>query len=82
MNHGLDIVNLAVPKADKPITRAQGRLQLHNEIIPIDNSIETFPRTGKEPYTQVKYKKKFILPKYKDSLPSVRRSERITPTPT
>ena len=82
VNPGLDTVNLAVPKADKPLTRAQGRLQIHNEVIPIDDTIESFTRTKKVPYKQIEYKKKFIPPEFKNPTPVVRRSERITPVAT
>ena len=51
-------------------------------MIPIDETIESFPRTGKVPYKQVEYKKKFIPPEFKDPTPRVRRSERITPVAT
>ncbi len=50
VNQGVDTVNLAVPKIDKPLTRAQGRLQIYNEVIPIDETIESFTRTKKVPY--------------------------------
>ena len=82
VNQGVDTVNLAVPKVNKPLTRAQGRLQIHNEVIPIDETIETFTRTKKVPYNQVEYKKKYIPPEFKDPTPVVRRSERITPVAT
>ena len=82
VNQGVDTINLAVPKVDKPLTRAQGRLQIHSEVIPIDDSIESFTRTKKVPYKQVEYKKKFIPPEFKDPTPVVRRLERITPVTT
>ena len=50
VNQGLDTVNPAVPKAKKPLTRTQGRLQIHNEVIPIDETIESFTRTKKVTY--------------------------------
>lgn len=46
VNQGVDTVNLAVPKVNQPLTRAQGRLQIHNEVIPIDETIESFTRTS------------------------------------
>src|SRR4051812_27325025 len=80
VNQGLDVVTLAVPKTDKPMTRAQGRLQLHNDLLPVDETIETFTRNKIVPYKQVKYKENFTPPEYKNPIPIARRSERITPT--
>lgn len=82
VNQGVDTINLAVPKVNKPLTRAQRRLQIHSEVIPVDESIESFTRTKKVPYKQVEYKKKFIPPELKDPTPGVRRSERLTPVTT
>ena len=50
------------------MTRTQGRLQLHNDVIPLDDTIESYPRTKKVPYKQVEYKKKYIPPEFKDPL--------------
>ena len=55
-NLGLDTSTLETPKTLGPTTRFKGKLKLDNETLPIDETIETFTRTKKIPYKQVKYK--------------------------
>ena len=80
VNMGLDTSILAMSKTKGPMTRAQGRLQLDNDVLPIDDTIESYPRTKKVPYNQVEYKEKYTPPEFKDPIPPVRCSERINPT--
>lgn len=50
------------------MTRTHRRSQLHNDTIPLDDTIEFLARAKKVPCKQVEYKKKYIPPKFKDLL--------------
>jgi hypothetical protein len=74
---GLDSSILEQPKVNGPTTRSKGKLKLDIIVIPIDESIETFPRAKKLPYKHVKYKEKYTPPEFTDKEQMPRRSERI-----
>ena len=50
VNPGLDTTVIEVPKDTGPITRPKGRLKLDNDVMPIDESIESFTRSKQQPY--------------------------------
>src|SRR5687768_6498588 len=75
-----DTSKLIVPKNKGPTTRARGKLLLENTPLTMDNSIETFPRTGMLPYKQVKYKQEYLPPESAKQAPS--KSDRLKPRPT
>ena len=75
VNQVLDTTILGVP-ASGPTTRSKGKLNLANDPIPNDESIETYTRTGKVPYKDVKYKGGYTPPESTDT-PEKRRSERL-----
>ena len=79
INQGLDTSTIAVP-ATGPTTRSKGKLSLSNDTLPTDDSIETFTKSGKEPYKKVKYKKKYTPPE-SQGVPT-RRSDQLKGRPT
>ncbi|HEY9706697.1 MAG TPA: hypothetical protein V6D48_00665, partial [Oculatellaceae cyanobacterium] len=67
-NPGLDRSTLAIPKTNGPITRSKGKLRLDNDILPIDESINSYPRVKKQPYKQVEYKEAYAPPVFEDPI--------------
>ena len=80
-NEGLDTTSLVLPKSTGPTTRSKGKLKLDNDLLPIDDTIETYTRTKKQPYKQVKYKEEYNPPEFEDKVPVLRRSERLNKSP-
>ena len=54
-NPGMDTKSLVVPRTPMT-TRSKGKLMLGNNAIPLDDTIETFVRSRKKAYKEVKYK--------------------------
>lgn len=77
---GMDTSQLEIP-FEGPITRAKEKLTLDNDKIDIDESIDQYSRTKKQPYKEVKYKDKYVPPAFQDPITSPvtnpRHSERL-----
>jgi len=69
---------LVVPRTPI-VTRSKGKLKLDNNVIPMDDTIETFVRSGKKHYKEVKYKDKYTPEEFKEPVveTKLRRSERL-----
>ena len=75
VNLGLEDNNL---QPIGPTDRAQGRLRLHTEVIPVDNTIESYVRGKMQPYKKVHYKDDvYEPPVYQDHAPVLRHSTRL-----
>src|SRR5687768_3403213 len=74
----MDTKSLLVPKAPMA-TRSKGILMLDNNAIPLDDTIETFVRSRKKSYKEVKYKDNYIPDELNEPLeePSPSKSPRL-----
>ena len=54
-NPGIDTTTLDTIY-NGPTTRSRGKLKLDNQALNNENTVETFPRTKKKSYKEVKYK--------------------------
>ena len=81
INLGLDTDTLETPKSTGPTTRSKGKLQLDNEVLAINETIESFTRSKKQPYKYTKYKEEYVPPDFQEEVTTLRRSERIKEQP-
>ena len=77
-NPGMDTKSLVVPRTPMA-TRSKGKLMLDNNAIPLDDTIETFVRSRKKSYKEVKYKDNYRPDEFKEPFkePSPRKSARL-----
>src|SRR5687768_3473803 len=80
-NSGMNTKSLVVP-GTPIVTRSKGRLMLDNNVIPLDDTIETFVRTRKKPYKEVEYKDKYTPDEFEEPMeePTSRKSARLGET--
>ena len=76
-NLGLDTTVLESSEYKGPLTISRGKLKLDKSLLDIDETIETYTRTKKKPYKEVKYKEKVTPLEFEDKTTSPRRSERL-----
>ena len=77
INLGFNTSTLKTLQSLGPTTRFKGKLKLDNETLTIDQTIETFTRTKKIPYKQVKYKDDYAPPEFKDKVPAPQCSKQF-----
>ena len=59
VNPGLDTTGLYSPRDTGVVTQSKGKLKLDNDVLPLDDSIDTFVRPKKKPYKEIKYKNNY-----------------------
>ena len=59
VNPGLDTTGLYSPRDTGVVTRSKGKLKLDNDVLPLDDSTDTFVRSKKKSYKEIKYKKDY-----------------------
>lgn len=57
VNHGLDTAHLSLPRNTGPITISKGKLALDNVSLLLDDSIDTFTKSGKSLINKLSTKK-------------------------
>ena len=77
VNPGLDTTVIEVPRVTGPITRSKGKLKLDNDVMPVDESIETFTRSKQLPYKEVQYKEQYTPPEFKEPDVPLRQSKQL-----
>ena len=78
INPGMDTKNLVVPRTPM-VTRSKGKLMLDNNATPLNDIIETFVRSRKKPYKEIKYKDSYRPDEFKEPIeqPSPWKSARL-----
>ena len=66
-NPGMDTKSLVVPRTPMA-TRSKGKLLLDNNVLPLDDTIETFVRSRKKSYKEVRYRDNYRPDEFKESL--------------
>ena len=79
-NLGLDTSKLETDQYNGPVTRSKGKLKLDNNIMEIEEDIESFPRKKKEPYKDIKYKETVMPKEFDENIKELRRSDRLKKT--
>ena len=78
VNPGMNTTSLVMPRDNGPTTRSKGRLKLDNDTLQVDETINSYPKTKKKPYKQVKYKDDYAPPEFDDKVPKIRHLERLS----